>query len=255
MFKFLECGPGRGPGGHTVGGIIVENQSYAAILDAMPKTGVYVIREADHGVLYLNRRMREIVPGAALDCPCPKEAGRVCGICLLPTMGDRQQLSAVSYDARFGGVVDVTAARILWEGSVPAVVVTVNPRSDTPGYTYRKVLHVDLERDRCDVLKSGPEQWMEGDEPLSRSFERLARSGAIHPEDVERFIAFTRIEHLRSAARSGGEALTLVYRRRTDGEYHWNLMEVLSWGTGGNSALICIKDVHKVLREGLERRA
>ena len=35
--------------------------------------------------------------------------------------------------------------------------------ADTIGYTYRKLLRVDLVRDRCEVLKSSPDGWQPGD--------------------------------------------------------------------------------------------
>ena len=82
------------------------------------------------------------------------------------------------------------------------------------GYTYRKILHVDLDEDRCSVLKSDPEGWQPGGGPLSVQLEEFARNGAVHPDDVERFVAFTRPDQLRRAAGAGRDVSTLLYRRR-----------------------------------------
>lgn len=125
---------------------------------------------------------------------------------------------------------------------------------ESGGYTYRKILHVDLDQDRCDVLKSDPDGWQPGEGPLSVQLEQFARGGAVHPDDVERFTAFTRPEQLRRAAGTGQEAATLIYRRREEGGYRWNLMEaVLDRAGGGRTATLCVKDIHDVLREGQER--
>lgn len=239
----------------TVGGRYLENRDYEKILNAMPKTGVYVVREEDRSLLYFNKRVQEISPEARLGVPCRDVWAGSCSCCPLAAIGGRQENRTVSYNDPYGGVVDVTAVRTLWEGGVPAFVITVVPRTDTSGYAYRKILHVDLDRDRCEVLKSDPKGWQPGDGSLSRQMEQFAAGGAIHPEDVARVIAFTRLEHMRSAPAAGQEALTLLYRRRADESYRWNMMEVIPERTGGEtrSALLCVKDVHDVLREGLER--
>lgn len=125
---------------------------------------------------------------------------------------------------------------------------------ESGGYTYRKILHVYLDEDRCDVLKSDPGGWQPGKGPLSVQLEQFARGGAVHPDDVERFAAFTRPEHLRRAAGMGKEASTLIYRRRVGSGYRWNLMEAVpDRSGGGRSATLCVKDIHDVLREGQER--
>ena len=174
----------------------MENRDYEKILNAMPKTGVYVVREEDRSLLYFNKRVQEISPEARLGVPCRDVWAGSCSCCPLSAIGDRQENRTVSYNDPYGGVVDVTAVRTLWEGGVPAFVITVVPRTDTSGYAYRKILHVDLDRDRCEVLKSDPKGWQPGDGSLSRQMEQFAAGGAIHPEDVERVIAFTRLEHM-----------------------------------------------------------
>ena len=36
----------------------------------MPETGVYVIREEDHGILYFNKRVQEVSPDVRLGMAC-----------------------------------------------------------------------------------------------------------------------------------------------------------------------------------------
>lgn len=125
---------------------------------------------------------------------------------------------------------------------------------ESGGYTYRKILQVDLEHDRCKVLKSDPEGWQPDDGPLSAQTEQFARGGAIHPDDVERFVAFTRPDQLRRKPRQGQDTLDLIYRRKVEGGYRWNLMEVIpDRADQARYAILCVKDVHDVLQEGFER--
>lgn len=234
-------------------GSLLDNHLYAAILDAVPKTGVYVVREADHALLYLNKRAKELSPGAQLGNACPGQATGSCGICLLSSMGGKAESQAVSFDSCIGEMVDLTASRILWDDAVPAFVVTSTPHSDTASFTYRKILHADLQMDRCNILKFDPNQWRPSPGSLSQIFASLCENGAIHPQDVGRFTDFTSLDHLRSAAQSGQDALSLIYRRMSDGSYRWNLMEVFPWQDNVRYAIICVKDVHDMLQEGLER--
>jgi len=234
-------------------GSLLDNHLYAAILDAVPKTGVYVIREADHALLYLNHRAKVLSPDAQVGNACPGQATGSCGLCLLSSMGDKSESQAVSFDASIGEMVDLTASRILWEDETPAFLVTSTPHSDTASFTYRKILHADLIQDRCNLLKFDPGQCRPGPGSLSQIFAGLCESGAIHPQDVGRFTDFTRLDHLRSAAQSGQDALSLIYRRMLDGSYRWNLMEVFPWQDDARYAIICVKDVHDMLQEGLER--
>lgn len=232
---------------------MLEYTSYAAILDAMVKTGVYVVEEETHRLLYLNRRAREISPEAQVGAPCPPDPAELYGRCLPSAADSFQEGSRIGYSPRCGGVVEVVTARIPWEDRISALMISVELRMDAVGCTYRTILRVDLEKDRCGVLKSPPESWLPEGNTLSRVLDEFAHSGAVHPEDVERFTAFTRLERMRLTA--GAEtAPALLYRRRMAGAYRWSLMEVIpSQGEGGRFALLCVKDIHDVLLEGLER--
>ena len=234
----------------------VEQNTYMTILDSMPDAGVYVIKADDRSILYLNRRAREAFPDARPGMNCREVWSGSCRRCPLPIL---EQLNlpktrCVSYNDAYGGVVDLTAARTQWADDVPAFVLTAVPRRDSGGYTYRKILFVDLELDRCDVLKSDPEGWQPGEGSFSQQMENFARSGAVHPEDLERFIAFTKIENLCAVPPTESDTLTFIYRRRSTDSYRWNLMEVIADpGIPSKAVILCIKDVHNVLREGLER--
>lgn len=234
----------------------MKSNDYEKILDVMPNPGIYVIREDDHKLLYFNKRVKDVSPEVRLGVACHDVWHASCSSCPLLSIGDREQSQVVSYNALYGGIVDITAVRTVWEDDVPAFVVTVTPRKDTSGYMYRKIFHVDMHKDTCDVLKSDPEEWQPEKGAFSSQLECFARSGAIYPEDIERFVAFTRPENLMTAFQSEQKTLTLIYRRQASGAFRWNLMEVVPDSNCDGEiryAILCIKDVHDVLREGLER--
>lgn len=120
------------------------------------------------------------------------------------------------------------------------------------GFTYRKILRVDLERDRCAVLKSDPHGWQPGEGPMTGQMAQFSLSGAIHPEDAERFVTFTRLDQLRRVSGGGQETLSMIYRRKAGDGYRWNLMEVIPDQDPG-FAILCMKDVDDAFREGVER--
>ena len=74
----------------------MENSDLAAILNAMPTTGVYVIREEDRGLLYFNQRVREVSPEAELGKPCYTFWGGSCACCPLPYAKDGRESRTVS---------------------------------------------------------------------------------------------------------------------------------------------------------------
>ena len=235
----------------------MESKDYEIILNSMPETGIYVIREDNHSLLYFNKRVQAVSPEVRLGMTCHEVWSGSCINCPLLTIRDRQVSRSLSYNAIFGGVVDMVATRMLWKDSVPAFVVSVTPRIEAAGYTYRKILRLDLIRNRYDVLKSDAGTWLSegGTEDLAAEFRNLANSGMIHSEDVERFTAFTDMMHLQNVLRSGKSMLTCIYRRLEGSEYRWNLLEIMrtfDYSEENQTAMFCVKDVHDTMREGLE---
>lgn len=235
----------------------LENKDYERILDAMPETAVYVIREDNHGILYYNKRVHTVSPEVQTGMTCHEVWTGSCVNCPLLTIANRQEGRSISYNPTFGGVVDMVATRTMWQDTIPAFVVTVTPRLETAGYIYRKILRVDLERENYDILKLEPDAWLTGDNTTEFfwQLERLAEN-AVHPEDRERFLSFIRPRHLLEALRTDSQKLTCIYRRQYRGEYRWNLMEVVKcfdYSEQNKTAIFCIMDVHDTMREGLER--
>ena len=183
----------------------MESKDYEIILNSMPETAIYVIRQDNHSLLYFNKRVRTVSPEVRLGLTCHEVWTGSCVNCPLLTIQDRQESRSLSYNATFGGVVDMVATRMLWKDTIPAFVVSVTPRIESSGYVYRKILRLDLGRNRYDVLKFDAGAWLNqrGTEDLAGEFEKLAGSGMVHPDDVERFRDFTDISHLQNALQIG----------------------------------------------------
>ena len=207
----------------------MESKDYEIILNSMPETGIYVIRQDNHSLLYFNKRVQTVSPEIRLGMTCHEVWAGSCINCPLLTIEGRQEGRSLSYNATFGGVVDMVATRMLWKDAIPAFVVSVTPRIESSGYTYRKILRLDLGRNRYDVLKFDAGAWLNqrGTEDLAGEFEKLAGSGMVHPDDVERFRDFTDISHLQNALHSGKSVLTCIYRRLHEEEFRWYLVEVV----------------------------
>lgn len=236
----------------------MESKDYEIILNSMPETAIYVIRQDNHSLLYFNKRVHTVSPEVRLGMTCHEVWAGSCINCPLLTIQDKQESRSLSYNATFGGVVDMVATRMLWKDTIPAFVVSVTPRIEASVHAYHKILRLDLGRNRYDVLKTDVGAWLskQGTENLAREFENLAGSGMVHPEDVERFRAFTDIAHLQSALRSGKSMLTCIYRRLYEEEFRWNLVEVVrafDYSEENQTAMFCVKDIHDTMREGLER--
>lgn len=234
----------------------MESIAYEAILDTVSGVGIYVIREADHGILYYNKWVEKMSPEVRLGMACHDVWTGSCENCPLLTIKGQRESRSVSYNESFGGVVDLVATRMLWEGSIPAFVVAVMPRVEVAGYTYRKILQVDLNQGTYKSLKTEPGSFPSAGENISRELTRLAEEGFIHPEDEKRFVSFVRLEHLQNVLGDSNTVQTCIYRRRVGNVFRWNLLELMpgfGYTTGSLKALICVRDVHDVLREGLER--
>ena len=236
----------------------MQSRDLEKILDAMQETGVYVIREDDHRILYFNQRVRQITPAAKVGMVCHELWPDSCASCPLLSIGEKQKNRSVCYSSPFGRIVDIEATRLLWEDQIPAFSITLTPHKEPSAYVYHRLLRANLTDGSYEVVRLGRnERWAEGrDESLWDWLERFLQNGGLHPEDVERFRAFVAPEHLRAALRGRSKAITCTYRRWVRGEFRWNMLEVtpdFGYTDGSQRVLMYAKDVHDVFREGLER--
>lgn len=120
----------------------MNNRDYEKILDAIQETGVYVIREDDHSLLYFNRHVREMLPDVRIGMSCNDMWEASCDNCPLLSMGELDSHRAVSYDTPFGKVVDISAVRLMWEDTVPAFVISVTPHMEADVFHEQKALKI-----------------------------------------------------------------------------------------------------------------
>ncbi|MCI9336195.1 MAG: response regulator [Lachnospiraceae bacterium] len=231
-------------------------KDYKNILDAIPKTGIYVVREDNHEILYLNQRIRELAPHVREGMTCDRMWANSCLNCPLLNIGDKPKSQSINNDNLLG-TVDMEARRMLWEDHIPAFMITLTPHLDEFSNIYRKILRVNLSQDSYEVVKSGAEEWAidSRKETFGAWLEQFKQHGVIHPDDMERFLSFTHPEYLKSVLRTGRKHLTCSYRRSSPGGYRWNLLEVTpdsGYTDRNQTVLIYIKDVQDMLKESLE---
>ena len=204
------------------------------LLDSLTETSVYVIEEESHRLLYFNERCRNTGRGrAALGIRCDEVWPELCANCPLKMLGDRVSNHMVCYDPLLKLTVDVTANRINWEGSVPAVVITAAPHrlnfEEEQGFqkirqmyasslvtVFDECIIANLTRDyyvscQKDVVWDDiPEQGNFGSE------NRKYAQKALHPDDLECFNENFSRESMLCMFTEGKKQITRRLRRRAD---------------------------------------
>lgn len=232
-------------------------KEYEKILRAVPTTGIFIIREDNHEILYYNERVREVSPHIRTGMPCHELGDHSCANCPLLSIGERQENQTLNYNNPFGEMVDITAVRTQWEDQVPAFIITVAPHVQAITHTYHKILRVNLSQDRYEVVKTRSEDRVigYGIDIFSSWLGQFIYTGRIHPDDMNNFISFTHPDHIKTALNTGKKVLTYCYRRHSGDDFRWNLMEIVpdpaSLGED-QYIFLYIKDIHDILQESLE---
>lgn len=231
---------------------------YEMILDSLQMTGVYVIREDNHAILYYNKRVQEVAPNIRKGMVCHELWQGTCTSCPLHHIGDQKEARSVNYDDPFGKVVEITATRLLWEDTIPAFVITVTPCAEVESYVYRKVLRGNLSTDSFMVVKADEEerQDMQQMVSLSEGIEGVALNGYIYEEDVERYRKFVKLDRMKEELKHGAKTLNCIYRRKIGDRFKWHTLEVVpdnDYTDDNQVVMIYVKDIHDLFRDGLER--
>lgn len=235
----------------------MDRNEYEKILHAVPTTGIFIIREDNHEILYYNNRVQEISPHVRTGMPCHEMGNHSCANCPLLTIGDRQENQTLCYNTPFGEMVDITAVRTMWEQKTPAFIITVAPHMQLISHTYHKIMRVNLTKDTYEIIKIRPEDRAIGYGTTSFSgwLGQFIYDGGIHPDDMNNFISFTRPEHIKETLNTDRSILTCCYRRRSGDDFRWNLMEMVpdsATAKDDRFIFLYIKDIHDILQESLE---
>ncbi len=237
----------------------MKSKDYEMILDSLQMTGVYVIREDNHAILYYNRRVKEVAPNIQTGMVCHEIWEGSCKNCPLLHIGNKKEARSINYDDPFGEAVEIAATRILWEDSIPAFMIAVTPYAEGTNYAYHKVLRGNLSTDRYEIVKADEEelQDMQGHmDSLSGWLEGGVLFDYIYEEDKERFRKFVQMSRLREELKNGAKMLNCIYRRKTGEGFKWHTLEIVpdwDYADDNQKVMIYVKDVHDIFREGLER--
>ena len=234
-------------------------KEYKLILDSLQMTGIYVIREDNHEILYYNRHVKEIAPNIQLGMVCHEiwSWSGACANCPLLVMGEKKEASVVNYDHPFGEAVEFRATKVLWEDNIPAFVISITPYAETSNYVYQKVVRANLTADTFRAVKVGREELREMEKnysTLTKWLKGVALNGYIYGEDEERYFSF--IEHLKENVKDSNKLNNCLYRRKTEKGFRWHMMEVVrdyDYSDNNQSVIMYSKDVHDIFKEGLER--
>ncbi len=237
----------------------MKNKDYELILDALPGTGVYVLREDDHRVLYYNRRVKELAPELERGSVCRDICRGERPDCPLLFIGDQKEYRFVCYNGLFGKIMDVTAMRIMWEDEIPAYMIMVTPHVEALNYTYYMIVRGNLTTGSYEIVKTDRKEYEEGNfggATFSEFLNQILNDGFVHPDDVERFRKYTDSAYLREEFQSGKELVSCTYRRRMNGVFRWYIMEVVpdsDYMQDHQTVRFYVKDVDDIYREGLLR--
>lgn len=232
-------------------------KDFEVILDSMQMTAVYVIREDNHEILYYNKRVKEITPNLEIGMVCHEVWSGSCVNCALRYIGDKNESRAVKYDDPFGKVVDMVATRMLWEGQIPAFLITLTPHVEVSSYTYYRIVRGNLTTGSYEVMKLDQKLQEKGTicTNLTEFFSSFLKNRYIHPADEERFVQFTIIDCIKEELRAGKRTLSTTFRCKAQGDYRWYIMEIVpdfDYSDENQTIRLYTKDVDDIYREGIE---
>lgn len=238
----------------------MRTDDYKVILDSLPSTGVYVIREDNHRILYYNRCIKEVMPRIEIGMVCDEVWAGSCAHCPLQYIKDKKECRTINYDNPFGDAVDVTAVRTIWEKKTKAFILTITPHIEVANYTFYKIIRGNLTDNTYEIVKIDKrelEKIGELPDTLSEYMKRFGESGVVFEEDRRRFWEFSKLEYLSAELRGGKTMVSCNYRRKVGEKYRWYSLEVVpdyQYTNDRQSVMIYAKDVHDAYQEGLERQ-
>lgn len=203
-------------------------RDHEKILDAVDGVGVYVVREDDRRLLYLSRLVKEAVPEAQVGAHCYEMWDGGCSFCPLRSIGGEQTARSIGYSARFGGMVEMSATRTLWEGQIPAFIITASAyhakEQETAVQEWAYIIsslssmffstyYVDLEHDSFRVvLQPSKIGSVLGDEVDCSQALKVYAENFIHPEDRENYLSVMNVEQLRQSLGWWNPYVAVEYR-------------------------------------------
>lgn len=97
------------------------------LLDILGDTGIVVVRQQDHKILYANEKATQMNSELVKNMICHGIWKKQCECCPAKDMGNKKYNRTVEYDEVTNSIIDICAASILWKGTTKAFVVTFTP--------------------------------------------------------------------------------------------------------------------------------
>lgn len=208
------------------------------ILDSMTGTGVYVITQDTHRILYYNKRVKEVAPEVETGVICHQLWKGACDNCPLLSIEGKQSSHTINYGDPFGDVVDISADRMMWDDKTPAFLITVRGHqmsadevrmerealqlAKAASSVWSLLLSVNLTQNRCRQLGAGTATGEKGTEGCN--FEKWTADWLeqIHPDDRAEYQQRLTRDRLLCAFTEGGGDVSVTYRKKEeDNKWHW----------------------------------
>ena len=235
-------------------------EDYESILDSLPSTGIYVIREEDHRILYFNSCIREKMPRVDLGMVCHEVwtgAAKTARFC---TLGIKRKVKASIMIIPLGKRWTLQQSEPCGGDKNPRIVITITPHIEVANYTFHKIIRGNLTDNSYEVVKPEPGEYEDIEERPETLFGYLkwfAKSNLLMEADRKRFEGFSDIDYLRRELKEGKEMVSCSYRKRIGESYRWYTLEFIpdyQYTDSRQSVMVYTKDVHDAYREGLERQ-
>ena len=123
---------------------------------------------------------------------------------------------------------------------------------------YHKILRINLTEDTHTELKmyATEKNAQKGySEKISEWLKQFALTGQVDPKDCEMYLKFTDISNIKSHFEQSDERMRFRYRRKTNDEFRWVVMEIMKsaeYRSDEQIVILYIQDVHDAYVKELE---
>lgn len=232
-------------------------QDYDIILNSLQETGIYVIREDNHQILYFNQRVKEVTPEVELGMVCHELWKESCASCPLQYIKNKKESRSICYSSPFGNPADITANRIVWQNKVPAFLISVTPHMEGANYTYNVIMKANLATGHYSIIKSNvakKNSFADRCPTLPELLTEYVKSSNVHKNDTKRFLEFTQINHLLAELKKPKKMAAFTYRHKSGQDYRWHTLEIVpdyNYSDENQTVMLYIKDIHDIYSKGL----
>ncbi len=220
-------------------------QRLEMVLDQISNSIIYVVRQDTHEILYFNAQAKKMAPQIERGRICQELWAETCKDCPLEKIGGKDRHVVEGYNSPFGGKVDFSATRIVWDQDTPAFLVVIDPCRMTKeqqkaefelrrtfaaiSQVYEMIVSINLTQHTYSI--AGAEGAPSKREiPLEGQLEQLISfvKGRIHPDFQEDFVTMFQVERLLTLYRAGDAGPYMEYPQVSgDGTSRWVMARVV----------------------------